>query len=158
MRAIAVLCLLFFATGFAAKPEDGPYTPTMSDDFWRKGELYPSALGLRPWKPADPKEYAGRFVGISETGSSIEVQVNARSAEGERQWRTDGVWKHSTDTKAPREVSWTNASLEIGSKHTYAEAARGCFFIFFVLYRDPDQPQAAPRPALLIGDRLFARE
>ena len=158
MKTIAFLCLLFVATGFAAKPEDGPYEPTMSDDFLRQGELYPAALGLRPWKPVDPKEYAGCFVGVSEPGTSIEVQVHSRSSDRETTWHADGVWRQSTGAKAPRVISWTKASLHLSSKHTYAEAARGCFFIFFVHYRDPDQAPAPPRPALLIANRLFVRE
>jgi hypothetical protein len=158
MRAIAFLWVAVVTVGIAAKPEDAPYQPAMSGDFWRAGELYPSALGLRRWKPADPKEYTGRFVGLSDPSSTIELGAPAPSGlTDDRSWRIDGVWKLPAGPKPPRSISWTNARLELGSENTHVEAARGCFFIFFVLYRDPDHP-GDPRPALLIEDRLFVRQ
>jgi hypothetical protein len=158
MKELLCVWLLLFTTGFCVKPEDGPYAPSMSGEFWRKGELFPSSLGLRPWKPADAKAYAGRFVGLAEPASVIELKVRSSSAADGTRWRTDGNWKIVNGSDLERTISWTGASLELDSKHTYAEAARGCFFIFFVLYRDPDLPAAEFRPALLIGDRLFPRE
>jgi hypothetical protein len=157
VKTISLLILLAATTFAAPKPEDGPYSPTMSADFRRKGELYPAALGIRPWKTEKPADYSGHFVD-ADSQSTIDLQVITRGAENRGEWLVHGSWKMDQDAQAPRAITWAGASLELESKHAYAYAARGCLFLFFVQYRDPDRESGDLRPAVLVGDRLFVRE
>jgi hypothetical protein len=156
MKATVCAFLLCVATASAANPEKGPYTPKMSSDFVRAGgEAYPTALGARPWKTEDPAAYSGEFVDVANPALTVSVKVT-KDRNGE--WLADGEWKLIDLREHPQTVTWTRASMEFGTKHTYAYGGRGTLFIFFVNYRDPDAKDGEPRQAVLIGDHLFARK
>src|SRR5688572_24069622 len=137
MKALCLVLSVAVAS-LAAKPERGPYNPTMESASWRKGDLYPAALGLRPWKPADPKELSGQFVSLDGPESTIELQVAFRESSQQSQWQMDGTWKLPGEAGDARVISWQRMNLELDSKHSYAYGARGCFILYFVNYRDPD--------------------
>ncbi len=124
MKATAFLAMGLLAAGtHAVQPEKGPYSPRMSSDYLgTDGELYPVAIGVRPWKPEDPANYAGQYTDVANPALSVNLRVN-KAKDGE--WTTDGEWKLKDLREHPRVVSWKRASMEFESKHTYAHAGRG---------------------------------
>ncbi len=157
MKATVLLGMcLVAAAAQAIQPEKGPYAPRLSSDYLgADGELYPIAIGVRPWKPEDPASYAGQYTDVANPALSVKLQVN-KAKDGN--WTTAGEWKLKDLREHPRVVSWTRASMELESKHTYAHAGRGTLFVFFVQYRDPGAKGNEPRPAVMIGDHLFAKK
>ena len=157
MKAIALfaMCLLAIAME-AAQPEKGPYAPQLSSDYLgADGELYPSAIGVRPWKSEDPTTYGGEYTDMANPALGVKLRIN-KDKDGT--WTAGGEWKLKDLREHPRVVSWTRASMELESKHTYAHAGRGTLFVFFVQYRDPGAKGGEPTPAVMIGDHLFAKK
>jgi hypothetical protein len=156
MKLVVLALMLAASIACAAKPEQGPYSPTMSSDFLGSdGELYPTALGVRPWKTEDPSAYSGQYVDTANPAFKVTIKVK-QSPNAE--WLCDGDWRVSDHREHPRTVSWTRAAVELDTKHTYAYGGRGTLFIFFVQYRDPNAKDGEAKPALMIGDHLFTRK